>query len=184
MKYDIKEVSSRLKITRESLDITIEEMANAAKISVEEYVAYENGEKEISLSALNECADALGVEMIELLTGNSPTLQTYSLVRKGDGLPIERRIGFTSQHMAYLFKNKKIEPIMVNVPFEPDLTKPIHLSVHEGQEMNFIVKGKIKFVIGNSVEYLNEGDCIYFDSSNPHGMISIDGDCELLAILI
>lgn len=184
MKYDIKEVSSRLKITRESLDFTIEEMAKAAKITVDEYMAYENGDKDISLSVLNECAEALGVEMIELLTGNSPTLQTYSLVRKGEGLPIERRIGFTYQHMAYLFKKKKIEPIMVHIPFEPDLTKPIHLSVHEGQEMNFVVKGKIKFVIGNSVEYLNEGDCIYFDSSNPHGMISIDGDCELLAILI
>ncbi len=184
MKYDIKEVSSRLRATRESLDFTAEDMAKAAKITVDEYLAYENGEKDISLSILDECAEALGIEMVELLTGNSPTLQTYSLVRKGEGLPIERRIGFTYQHMAYLFKKKKIEPIMVNVPYEPDLTKPIHLSVHEGQEMNFIVKGKIKFVIGNTTEYLNEGDCIYFDSSNPHGMIAIDGDCELLAILI
>lgn len=184
MKYDIKEVSSRLRATRESLDFTIENMAKAAKVTVDEYIAYENGEKDISLSVLDECAEALGIEMIELLTGNSPTLQTYSLVRKGEGLPIERRIGFTYQHMAYLFKNKKIEPIMVHVPYEADLTKPIHLSVHEGQEMNFIIKGKIKFVIGNSTEYLSEGDCIYFDSSNPHGMIAIDDDCELLAILI
>ncbi len=184
MKYDIKEVSSRLKATREILDFTIEDMAKAAKITENEYITYENGEKDISLSVLNECAEALGIEMIELLTGNSPTLQVYSLVRKGEGLPIERRIGFTYQHMAYLFKKKKIEPIMVNIPYEPDLTKPIHLSVHEGQEMNFVVKGKMKFVINNTTEYLSEGDCIYFDSSNPHGMIAIDGDCELLAILI
>ncbi len=184
MKYDIKEVSSRLRATRESLDYTVEDMAKATKITTEEYIAYENGEKDISLSVLDECAEALGIEMVELLTGSSPTLQKYSLVRKGEGLPIERRIGFTYQHMAYLFKKKKIEPLLVNIPYEPDLTKPIHLSVHEGQEMNYIIKGKIKFVIGNSTEYLNEGDCIYFDSSNPHGMIAIDGDCELLAILI
>ncbi len=184
MKYDIKEVSSRLRATRESLDITTKDMAAAARITEQEYIAYENGEKDLSLSVLNACAEAMGIEMIELLTGSSPTLATYSLVRKGEGLPIERRIGFTYQHMAYLFKNKKIEPIMVHAPFEPDQSKPIAMSVHEGQEMNFIVKGKMKFVINNNTEILNEGDCVYFDSSNPHGMIAIEGDCDFLAILI
>lgn len=184
MKYDIKEISSRLKATRESLDFTVEDMANAAKISKEEYEQYESGEKDLSLSVMNACAEAMGIEMIELLTGMTPTLQTYSLVRKGEGLPIERRIGFTYQHMAYLFKNKKIEPIMVHAPFEPDHTKPIHLSVHEGQEMDFIIKGKLKFVIGENTEILSEGDCVYYDSSKPHGMIAIDGDCDFLAVLI
>ena len=135
MKYDIKEVSSRLKATRECLDYTVADMAKAARITEAEYIAYENGEKDLSLSVLNACAEAMGIEMVELLTGTSPTLNTYSLVRNGEGLPIERRIGFTYQHMAYLFKNKKIEPIMVHAPFEPDHKKPIHLSVHEGQEM-------------------------------------------------
>lgn len=184
MKYDIKEVSSRLKATRECLDFTAADMARAARITEAEYIAYENGEKDLSLSVLNACAEAMGIEMIELLTGTSPTLNTYSLVRKGEGLPIERRIGFTYQHMAYLFKKKKIEPIMVHAPFEPDQTKPIHLSVHEGQEMDFVIKGKLKFVIGDSTEILNEGDCVYFDSTKPHGMIAIDGDCDFLAILI
>lgn len=184
MKYDVKEVSARLKATREYLDITAEEMAAAAKISVEDYLAYENGELDFTISILDSCAEAMGIEMVELLTGASPTLQTYSVVRKGDGLPVERRVGFKYQHLAFLFKNKKIEPIMVIAPHEPDETKPIHLSVHDGQEMDFIVKGKLKFVIGDRTEYLSEGDCVYFDSSKPHGMIAIEGDCEFLAILI
>lgn len=184
MKYDISEVSARLKATRESLDFTVEEIAKAASITPEEYIAYENGEKDFPLSVLDACAEALGIEMIELLTGMTPTLQTYSLVRKGEGLPIERRIGLTYQHMAYLFKNKKIEPIMVHAPYEPDQTKPVHLTAHEGQEMEFVIRGKMKFVIGNKTEILNEGDCVYFDSSNPHGIVALDGDCELLAILI
>ena len=159
-------------------------MAEAARITEQEYIAYESGEKDLSLSVLNSCTEAMGIEMIELLTGSSPTLATYSLVRKGEGLPIERRIGFTYQHMAYLFKNKKIEPIMVHAPYEPDLNKPIAMSVHEGQEMDFIIKGKLKFVINNNTEILGEGDCVYFDSSNPHGMIALDDDCDFLAILI
>ncbi len=184
MKYDIKEVSQRLRMTRESLDFTTADMAKAARITEQEYIQYESGEKDLSLSVLNACADAMGIEMVELLTGSSPTLATYSLVRKGEGLPIERRIGFTYQHMAYLFKNKKIEPIMVHAPHEPDRSKPIEMSVHEGQAMNFIVKGKMKFVINNNTEILSQGDCGYFDSSNPHGMIARDGDCDFRAILI
>lgn len=186
MNYNIKDVSSRLKATREYLDITADFMAERTNTTKDEYISYENGEKDFSLSFLNAAADALGIEMIELLTGMTPTLKTYSVVRKGEGLPIERRIGFTYQHVAYLFKNKKIEPLVVTAPYNAEENnKPIHLSVHDGQEMDFILSGKMKFVINNHTEILNPGDCVYYDSSNPHGMIATDGEnCEFLAILI
>ena len=106
MNYNIKEVSSRLKSTREYLDISVEFMADRTSTTPEEYTSLENGDKDFSLSFLNACAEALGIEMIELLTGSEPKLQTYSVVRKDNGLPIERRIGFTYQHIAYLFKQK------------------------------------------------------------------------------
>ncbi len=186
MNYNIKEVSSRLKSTREYLDITEEFMAARTSTSIDEYRSFENGEKDFSLSFLNSAAEALGIEMIELLTGSEPKLETYSVVRKDNGLPIERRIGFTYQHMAYLFKNKKIEPFIVEAPYsENEQNKPIHLSVHDGQEMDFIISGSLKFVINDHEEILNEGDCVYYNSKNPHGMIAFGGkDCKFLAVLI
>lgn len=186
MNYNIKEVSSRLKATREYLDISEEFMAEHTSTTVDEYKSYENGDKDFSLSFLNSAADALGIEMIELLTGTEPKLQTYSVVRKDNGLPIERRIGFTYQHMAYLFKNKKIEPFVVEAPYsEEDQKKPIHLSVHDGQEMDYIISGQLKFIINDHEEILNEGDCVYYNSKNPHGMIACGGkDCKFLAVLI
>ena len=120
MNYNIKEVSSRLKSTREYLDIDIDFMAEKTNTTSDEYMSFENGEKDFSLSFLNACAEALGVEMIELLTGEEPKLRTYSVVRKDSGLPIERRIGFTYQHIAYLFKNKKIEPFVVEAPYSEE----------------------------------------------------------------
>lgn len=186
MNYNIKEVSSRLKSTREYLDISVEYMAEKTDTTVEEYKSLENGEKDFSLSFLNASAEALGIEMIELLTGVEPKLNTYSVVKNNQGLPIERRIGFTYQHMAYLFKNKEIEPLIVNAPYsEEEQSKPIHLSVHDGQEMDFIVSGKLKFVINDHEEILEPGDCVYYNSKNPHGMIAYGGeDCKFLAILI
>ena len=186
MNYNIKDVSSRLKATREYLDITPEFMAKRTNTTVEEYLSCEAGGKDFSLSFLNAAADALGVEMVELLTGVEPTLKNYSLVRKGEGLPIERRIGLTYQHVAYLFKNKKIDPLVVTAPYnEEEQNKPIHLSVHDGQEMNFVLSGQLKFVIDNHTEILNPGDCVYFDSTHPHGEIAYGKeDCVFLAILI
>lgn len=186
MNYNIKEVSSRLKATREYLDITSEFMAERTSTTVAEYTSLESGEKDFSLSFLNACAEALGIEMIELLTGVEPKLETYSVVKKDKGLPIERRIGFTYQHLAYLFKNKKIEPLIVEAPYsEEEQKKPIHLSVHDGQEMDFIISGQLKFVINDHEEILSEGDCVYYNSKNPHGMIACGGaDCKFLAILI
>ena len=77
MNYNIKEVSSRLKSTREYLDIDIDFMAEKTNTTSDEYMSFENGEKDFSLSFLNACAEALGVEMIEMLTGEEPKLRTY-----------------------------------------------------------------------------------------------------------
>ncbi len=186
MNYNIKDVSGRLKSTREYLDITVEDMAEKTNVTPQEYISLENGEKDFSLSFLNEAAEALGVELIELLTGVTPKLNTYSIVRKDRGLPIERRERFAYQHLAYLFKKKKIEPLLVTAPYdEAEQDKPIHLSVHDGQEMDYILSGTLKFQIGEHIEILNEGDCVYYDSMNPHGMIATDGaDCKFLAVLI
>jgi transcriptional regulator with XRE-family HTH domain len=186
MAYNIADVSERLKSTRNYLDISIEEMARKTNTSVNEYIALENGEKDLSLSFLNSCADALGVELIALLTGVAPTLKQYSIVRNGEGLPINRREGFSYRHIAHLFKGKKIEPLIVTAPYsEQEQNNPIRLSQHEGQEMDYVISGSLKIKIGEHEEILEAGDCIYYDSTRPHGMIATGGkDCVFLAILI
>lgn len=186
MNYEIKEVSERLKAARESLDFTPQYMAERTHTPVEAYLSLENGERDFSLSFLNECAEALGVELVELLTGTEPRLQKFTVVKNGEGLPIDRRAGFTYQHLAYLFKKKKIEPLMVTAPYSEAAEKgAVHLSSHEGQEMDLVISGRLKFVIGGHTEVLEAGDCVYYDSKTPHGMVAAGGeDCVFLAVLI
>jgi len=185
MTYDIKEVSSRLKQTREYLDVTAETMAEKTDTPLNEYIALENGEADFSLSFLNGCANVLGLELIELLTGTTPTLKKYSVVKNGKGLAVEqRRAGFSYSHLAYLFKNKKIEPLMVTAPYESG-SGDIHMNSHEGQEMDLIISGRLRFVIDGHEEILDEGDCVYYDGKTPHGMAAAGGrECKFLAVLI
>lgn len=186
MTYNIKEVAERLKGLREACDLSMDDFCEKTGISVEDYAKIETGEKDFSITFLYKCSELFDVDLIELLTGAAPRLSNYSIIRKGEGLPIERRERFAYQHLAYRFKDKKIEPLMVTAPYdEKEQDKPIRLSVHEGQEWDFIIKGSLKFVIGDHTEILNEGDSLYYNSNQPHGMIAAGGsDCEFLAVLI
>ncbi len=186
MTYNIKEVAERLKGLREAYELSMNSFCEKTGISVEDYKKIESGEKDFSVTFLYKCSELFDVDLVELLTGAAPRLSNYSIVRKGEGLPIARRERFAYQHLAYRFKDKKIEPLMVTAPFdEREQDKPIRLSVHEGQEWDFIIRGSLKFVIGEHTEVLKEGDSLFYNSNQPHGMIATGGsDCEFLAVLI
>lgn len=186
MDYNIKEVAERLKGLREAIDLSVEDFCEKTGINVEDYKKIEEGKKDFSVTFLYKCSELFNIDLVEILTGAPPRLSSYSIVRAGKGLPIERRERFAYQHLAYTFKDKDIEPLLVKAPYdETEQDKPIKLSVHEGQEWDFIIKGSLTFVIGEHIETLYAGDSLYYNSNQPHGMIATGGeDCEFLAVLI
>ena len=164
----------------------MQEMADATGRSVAEYAAQESGEQDLSFTFLYKCAKKLGVDVIELLTGETPHLKGYSLVRAGDGLSIKRRAGFEYLHKAPHLGNKLAEPFVVTAPYlEDEQDKPIHLSYHKGMELDFIISGHLRFAYENHVEELGPGDTLMYDSGRGHGMIAIGGEpCVFLAIVM
>ncbi len=186
MDYNIKEVAQRLKGLRMSCDLSVEEFSGLTGIAVSDYEKIENGEKDFSVSFLYKCAEIFQIDMVEILTGVAPKLSNFSVVRKGRGLPVARRDRFEYHHLAFMFKNKRIEPLLVVAPYiEEEQGKPIKMSVHEGQEWDYIIKGKLRIIIEDHEVILEEGDSVYYDSGKSHGMIAVDGaDCEFLAVLI
>ena len=105
---NIKEVAERIRLLREDCDFTMQEMADATGRSVAEYAAQESGNQDLSFTFLYKCAEKLGVDVIELLTGETPHLRGYSLVRKGEGLSIKRRAGFEYLHKAPRLQGKHV----------------------------------------------------------------------------
>lgn len=187
MEVRLQEVAERIRTMREILDITAEEMAAALGMTEEEYLTREEGSFDFSFSFLVTVGEVLGVDLIELITGESPKLTSYSVVRKGKGLPIQRRRGFQYQHLGYRFKDKECEPFLVTAPFtqeEPDGAIP--LSRHPGQEFNYVLSGSLKLVFeGGHQEVLHPGDAVYYDSGHGHGMTATGGeDCTFLAVVL
>jgi len=183
---NIREVAGRIKALREDSGFSLQEMADATGRSLEDYEAQESGEHDLSFTFLYKCAKKLGVDVIELLTGEDPHLSGYSLVRADEGLSIKRRAGFEYLHKAPEFKNKLCEPFLVTAPYlESEQDQPIHLSYHKGQEFDYILEGHMRFAYENHIEELAPGDTLLYDSGRGHGMIAIGGEpCRFLAIVL
>jgi len=186
MHPQITEIAERIKGLRLSCELTPEEVAETANVTLEEYNAYEAGEVDFPYSFLHRCAEKFGVDVVELLTGEAPHLKGYTIIRDGKGLQMSRREGFQYFHRAPLFKGKIAEPFRVVAPFnEADQLKPVELNQHEGQEFNYILNGKMRFVFENHEEILEPGDSVFYDSGRKHGMIAIEGKpCEFLAVVM
>ena len=186
MEPNIKEVAGRIRALREDMDLTMQEMAEATGRSVAEYAAQEAGEEDLSFTFLYKCAEKFGVDVIELLTGENPHLTGYSLTRAGTGLSIKRRAGFEYLHKAPHFRHKLAEPFLVTAPYLPEEQDvPIHLSRHKGQELDFIISGRMRFAYEDHVEELEAGDFLMYDSGRGHGMIAIGGEpCVFLAVVL
>ncbi len=186
MEPRIIEIAERIRTLREILELSVEEMAKTTDVTVQEYSLLESGKSDFSFTFLFKCAERFGVDIVELLTGENPRLSFYTVVRKDKGLPIQRRQGFTYQHLAPLLKNKIAEPFLVTAPYsQEEQDKPMHLSYHEGQEFDFVLQGKLKVAMEGHIEYLEEGDAIYYNSGHGHGMIATGGsDCTFLAVVL
>lgn len=184
--YNLKEIAERLKNLRELMEVSAAQMAEATSLSEEEYAVYEHGESDFSFNFLFNCAKTLNCDITELITGDNAKLNSFTVTRKGEGLPIIRRSGFNYLHLASNLKGRKAEPFVVNVPYDAKADKSnIILNTHEGQEMDFILKGSLKVCVDGHTTVLNEGDCIYYYSSKPHGMVATGGkECSFMAIVI
>lgn len=181
----LKEIGNRLCGMREILEVSAADMAAATGVTQAEYEAFEAGEKDFSFTFLYRAARHFNIDLTELLTGESPHRSGYTLIRKGDGLPIERRAGFRYLNLAPFFRGRLAEPFQVTAPEVPDAaTCPITMSSHKGQEMDYILTGSLRIRIGRHEEILHAGDTVYYDSGRPHGMVAINGPCCFLAIVI
>ena len=186
LKAQLSQVAERIRTMREIMGLSEEEMAKCTGVSKEDYLRCESGEADFSFTFIYKCASRFGIDPTDLIKGASPTLSSYTVSRKGDGLPITRRQGFKYLNMAPLFKNKTAEPFYVTMPYsEAEQNVAIKLSTHVGQEFDIVLKGSMKVQVGNHIEELFEGDSIYYNSGTPHGMIATGGaDCEFYAIVL
>ena len=182
----IKEMAGRIRELREIENLTVEEMADKTGVTKEEYIACENGDRDLNFAFIYRCANVLNVNVTEIIEGYSPKLKGYTVTRYGAGQKIAQAHGMTYFNLAYAFQNRIAEPLYVRSVYREDAQdKDIELTTHAGQECDIVVEGYLLVQIGEHKEVLGPGDSIYYDSDTPHGMIATKGrDCIFYAIVL
>ena len=174
MTEQLIDIGQRLADLRQIQGYTAEDFARRMEITTEDLAAYEKGENDFSFSFLYNSAGVLGVDIMDLMSGDSPRLSTCCLVRGGGGYAVDRNKAYSYKHLAFTFRDKAAEPFMVTVEPTPDGAAP-EKHTHEGQELEYMVSGRTRFFLGETFYDLEPGDSVYFDSSVPHAISALDG---------
>ncbi|MBQ7255918.1 MAG: AMP-binding protein [Oscillospiraceae bacterium] len=182
----MQEIALRIREMREITGLTQAEMAEKVEVTPEAYIRYENGQDDFPFTFIHKCAKVFDIGITDLLEGESAHLSSYTVTRKGHGLQTAKEEGIEISDLAPMFRKKIAEPYHVKYEYDEKLqNQPIHLIKHSGQEFDLVLQGRLKVQVGENIEYLSEGDSIYYNSSTPHGMIAVDGrDCLFLAVVL
>ena len=182
----IKEMAGRIRELREIEGISPQSMAKNTGVSVDEYLACESGKSDLNFAFIYRCAQALKVNVTDIIEGYSPNLKSYTVTRAGSGQQIANAHGMTYYNLAYAFKNRIAEPLYVISNYdEKAQNSDIELTTHAGQECDIVIEGNLMVQVGEHKEVLGPGDSIYYDSDTPHGMIAVNGkDCKFYAIVL
>ncbi len=163
---DINEIGARLRELREVSEYTVEQVAAELGLSPETYRSYEEDGKDIPISVIFGVANMFGVDFTEIVTGSPARLNTYHIVKRGDGKVVNRNPEYHFEDLAYRYADKVMQPLLVTL--EPTDT-PAKLITHSGQEFNMVLEGTVIVCIGDKEFALTAGDSIYFNPGIPHG---------------
>ena len=180
----ILSIAIRLRGLREVLELSQQEVADSCHISLEQYQDLESGKSDISVNLLQTISRHYGISLDVLMFGEEPRMNSYFITRAGKGISVERRKVYRYEALAAGFRDRRIDPFIVTVEPAP-ADAPMHLNTHTGQEMNYVLEGRLLIELNGKQIELEPGDSLYFDSSLPHGMKALDGKTvRFLAIIL
>jgi len=144
----------------------------------------ERGLSSPSIASLSRVVSALGIKLTDLFEHQYRD-SSLSIVGPDDRKILTRDaqpFGYSYESLAFKKHDKLMEPFVITLIPNAQEKK---LFVHKGEEMMFLLEGKLELTYGNEKYLIEEpGTCIYFDSSIPHrGDSHGDKEARLLVVL-
>ena len=176
----IGQIAARIAEMRDLCGMSIEEVSEKLDVLPELYRRYESGAEDIPIGVVYTLAQIFGIDSTTLLTGDRARMTDYTVVRAGKGIEIERFPGYSFSSLAINYIGRQMDPMIVTMSLSD---KPAKLVTHPGQEFNYVLKGKIRVVIGEHFFDLDTGDSIYFNPMLPHGQRALSETAEFLTVI-
>lgn len=162
-------IGSQVRQLRKSLDLTVIELAEAARISAGMLSKIENGAISPSLATLDALAKALNVPITHLFA-ETEEQRDCSFVKAGTGVRIERR-GTKAGQLYDLLGHPlggdiAVEPYLITL--SRDAAPYTHFR-HAGLEFLYMLSGKVRYRHSDRTYVMEPGDALFFDAAARHG---------------
>jgi mannose-6-phosphate isomerase-like protein (cupin superfamily) len=166
--------------------MTISRLSQLTGISGPQLSRIENGKTSAPVSTLNTIVKVLGTKL-GFLFDEEEDNDAAVVVTKKDARITSRKgmheYGYSYEALAFHKRTKSMEPFFITV--EKEKSGESVVFNHPGEEFLFMLKGEMVFTHGGEKYYLEEGDCVYFESAVDHWIKNVGKtDLELLMVMV
>jgi transcriptional regulator with XRE-family HTH domain len=163
-------VRTRLRTLRNTLGLSLDELAARTNLSPSTISRVETGKRTISLDILLPLAAALHVDLDALLD-----------VRSDDDVVIRPTPNRSGKRTTWMLSRPTGSTIAVKMRLEPSRsTAPPR--VHPGHDWFFVLEGRVRLLLGEREITVETGEAAEFATMTPHAFEAIDGTAELIVI--
>ena len=160
-------VGGRIRELRTAQGLTLDRLASLSELTRGYISLVERGLKVPSLAALLRMAKALDVNVASFFDPHPHYAPRYTLVRQSERRGIDEE-GYRVVSLATGRTRKLMEPFLLSPPL-----KPAQRASHAGEEMLFVISGKVGIKLDGDDLILAKGDCLYFSGETPHEVRSL-----------
>lgn len=180
-------VGEHIHAIRSSKGMTLQQLAEKTGFSPALLSQVENRMTSPPLGMLVRIAHAFETSVSALIGGREEA--AFSIVRKEDRSTVSRvemkgggKPEYSYEALGTGKAGHRMEPFLVRLSPINDPNVP--RSVHEGEEFLYVLSGRVEVFLDRYSDILDEGDCIYYNSTTPHHVHSAgDGEATLLAVI-
>jgi transcriptional regulator with XRE-family HTH domain len=163
-------VRTRLRSLRNTLGLSLDELAARTNLSASTISRIETGKRTISLDVLVPLATALQVDLDALLD-----------VRSDDDVVIRPAPSSAGGRTTWMLSRPTGSTLAVKMRLEPTRKAP-EPRIHPGHDWFFVMEGRVRLSLGEREIIVETGEAAEFGTMTPHAFSAIDGPAELIGI--
>jgi transcriptional regulator with XRE-family HTH domain len=141
----------------------------------------ETGKVVPPVATLVKIAQTLGIKVSTLIEDNDDAATVYTTKKEAEENFTRTRVGYSIFPFATNHIDKKMQPFLF-VARKGEVVE--HRVSHVGEEFLYVIEGEMKFKVGNIEYTLKQGDGLYFNALEEHGVMPVSEEVRYLDVFV